>query len=411
MGAPLELGTKIDWGSDQSHLLLNPQLGSQDQVELSALAKKFRQPSSVWIASSGSSKKANESLKLIGLSKAAFISSAMAVNEHLGSIQETGKKDVWIQALPRFHVGGLSIELRAELSGAKVVEGLVGTSTLSTGQAFPWQANKFIERAAESGATLSALVPTQIHDLVQTGLRAPSRLRAIVVGGATLNESLYFKARELGWPLLPSFGLTECCSQVATAEIKSLSENPLSNPFPRLRLLSHCQVELSAEGFLKILSPALFSGYAQKKDDRQQWHPNERGEWWTSSDKAEIHREKLGIYLNPKGRDFEFVKINGEGVLLSKLRENLSSLINSQWPSVETEFVLLDLNHERQGTELVLVHSEKASATLANEVLLQFNQRVISLEKLKRTIQVLAIPRSALGKIQWEELRRLSFKI
>ena len=63
----------------------------------------------------------------------------------------------------------------------------------------------------------SSLVPAQVLDLVRAGLRPPPVLRAIVVGGGAISAELYRDARALGWPVLPSYGMTECCSQIATA--------------------------------------------------------------------------------------------------------------------------------------------------------------------------------------------------
>ena len=45
-----------------------------------------------------------------------------------------------------------------------------------------------------------------------------------MTGGGALDPSLYKQARDLGWPLLPSYGLTECGSQVATASLSSASD-------------------------------------------------------------------------------------------------------------------------------------------------------------------------------------------
>ena len=41
-------------------------------------------------------------------------------------------------------------------------------------------------------------------------------------GGGAVSDELYRDARALGWRVLPSYGMTECCSQVATA----LSDSP-----------------------------------------------------------------------------------------------------------------------------------------------------------------------------------------
>jgi O-succinylbenzoic acid--CoA ligase len=380
----------IDWESQGSVVLLNPHLPEQERHTLTELSQKFARAGHIWIASSGSSQKQGDSLKLIALSKNAFLCAAKAANEH---VQATSK-DVWVRSLPRFHVGGLSIELRASLSDARVVE-----------SSATWNPHEYMKIMHEQGGTLSALVPTQVHDLLENKLHPPPALRAIIIGGAALAPELYLRAREQGWPLLPSYGLTECCSQVATAELGSDDS--------RLRVLNHCEVRLDSEaGFLQIRSRSLLTGFAQKIGEDFIWQEPAQSGWYTTADHVEIEREGRASFLTPLGRHSDFVKINGEGVNLSKLRDLLTKTINTVLPSAHFELALLDLNHARKGAELVLVCSQKFQANAhIPQIHQNFNDQVSSIEKIQRVIFVDKIPRSALGKIQWDFLRRLSSMI
>ncbi len=92
---------------------------------------------------------------------------------------------------------------------------------------------RFAEEMNEGAVTLTSLVPTQVHDLVQCALACPPSLRAVVVGGAELDPVLGERARELGWPVLQSYGMTEAASQVATASLASLDRPYASSPRPR----------------------------------------------------------------------------------------------------------------------------------------------------------------------------------
>src|SRR5207253_1068669 len=87
-----------------------------------------------------------------------------------------------------------------------------------------WNPARTVKKWKDRKVTLTSLVPTQVFDLVSANLTAPKNLRAAVIGGGALDPSLYLKARELGWALLPSYGLTECASQVATASLDSLGK-------------------------------------------------------------------------------------------------------------------------------------------------------------------------------------------
>ena len=68
---------KINWLDSQSHLLLNPKLPLDQGVQLTELCRKITEQENmnsglIWIASSGSAKQKNESVKLIALSKKHF---------------------------------------------------------------------------------------------------------------------------------------------------------------------------------------------------------------------------------------------------------------------------------------------------------------------------------------------------
>lgn len=382
-------GPLIDWDSGQSHTLLNPKISNAERKQLEELSGQHQRPGHIWIASSGSSAGSHQSVKLIALSKKAFLASAEAVNRHLMS----GESDIWLQAIPRFHVGGLSIEARAYLSGASIRSGVRDEK---------WDAGYFIDQAEQTKATLSSLVPTQVYDLIQTGRRAPSALRAIVIGGSALSTELYLKATSLGWPLLPSYGLTECCSQVATAELESWKTQT-----PRLRILSHVKAETTSEGLLRIQSEALLSGYAQWRDGNNTWTDPKVQGWYQTEDICEL---KDG-FLKPFGRGSDYVKVSGEGVSLPQLQETLESLARRSAPDLWLQVAVAALPHPRSGSALVLAHSSKVSATTAAKIQSEFNQIVAPFERLTQNRPVAEIPRTALGKIAREKLKEMLLKI
>jgi O-succinylbenzoic acid--CoA ligase len=253
----------------------------------------------IWIASSGTAGK----VRVVALSRAALHASAQAVNTHLGS----GLSDVWINPLPLFHVGGLGISIRAALSGAKV-------------RFFAsWDARAFVRAAQSVGASLASLVPAQVHDLVQARLAAPPSLRAVVVGGAALPDSLLSAARELGWPLLPSYGLTEAGSQVATAR---WGEDEATS----LPLLPHVQARLDADGVLELRGASLLSGWLVfEPEGSHAWDDPRRGGWYRTGDRAELKGRNVRVL----GRVDDLVKIRGELVDLAALERDLQARVTS----------------------------------------------------------------------------------
>lgn len=360
---------------NESQLLLNPRLSTHEQDLLKDLYRRFADfPSHVWIASSGSAQKIAESKKLYALSKQALLASAKAANEHL----QVTHRDRWLNVLPHFHVGGLGIHARAFLSDSSVVD-------LTEN---PWSPLEFTQSCQSQQITLSSLVPTQVFDLVSLQLRAPESVRAIVVGGAALSPELYRRARALGWRLLPSFGMTEFCSQIATADLLSLTQTE----FPKaLKILSHVQLKIADNGCLAVDGASKFTGFAQEISGEKKWSQAPLGAFVTS-DRAEI----MDGFLIPQGRGVEFVKIKGEGVSLLWLREKLFELCSKH------QITLVALPDQRDGAKLVLVGEDPSD--ILHMTAKEYNQQAAPYERVSCVAQVSMLPRTELGKIRWEEL-------
>lgn len=141
--------------------------------------------------------------RAVELSRGAFRASAAASAARLGWERE----DRWLCCLPLAHVGGLSIITRCLQARRTVV--------LAGG----FEAADVLVLLERESVTLASFVPTMLHRLfeVDSGLPAPPSLRAALVGGAPPSEELWHDAARRGFPALATYGMTETCSQVATA--------------------------------------------------------------------------------------------------------------------------------------------------------------------------------------------------
>lgn len=338
-------------------LLLNPRMPPAWRERI--MEAEFPDlPGHVWLSSSGTGGR----MKLVALSRSALEASGAAVNAHL----ESGSSDVWINPLPLFHVGGIGIAVRAALEGARW-EKFDG-----------WDAARFARCAADCGATLTSLVPTQVHDLVRANIPAPASLRAAVVGGGALDGELRAAAARLGWPLLPSYGMTEACSQVATAALGATD-------FTWLPLLAHMEAHADAAGVLELRGPSLFTGWMIFDDDgAARWEDPKRDGWLRTADRAEVRGSELRV----RGRIDDLVKICGELVDLPALERALQARVPSGAICVQARA------DARNGLALhVLAGNEAAAreARVAFDVFPPFAR--------PDEVAVGSIPRTALGKI------------
>jgi O-succinylbenzoic acid--CoA ligase len=362
------MGPPIDWCSDESHTLINPRTPKDEYDALMRTLSAVSLPTAhVFLLTSGTSGKK----KWVALAKKAILSSARAVNEHI----QSEKKDVWINSLPQFHVGGLSIYARAFLSGSQVFD-------ISEHR---WGSQTYIEAVKNHSATLTSLVPTQVYDIVMHEHKCPPSLRAVFVGGGSLSPELYSKAVALQWPLLPSYGMTECSSQVATAAFGSWKEEG----YPQLIPLKHIAMRLNSSGFFEICSEALLTGYVTEGEGFID--PKKDG-WFTTEDSVTMGER--GIKGISRGKDF--AKVGGENVDLQRLQGILeSACLSIRYPFAAAVVLVPE---ERLGSRIELV-VEGPLDHVVDDLVAQYQQRVLPFERIRNTTSVEKIPRTSLGKI------------
>ncbi|MFV1994588.1 MAG: AMP-binding protein, partial [Verrucomicrobiales bacterium] len=312
---------------------------------------------------------------------------ADAVNRHLG----VGASDVWVRVLPSFHVGGFGISARAYRAGNEVIDG-----------AGRWDCADYARRCAEHGATLSSLVPSQVVDLVDAGLEAPPSLRAVLVGGGALPENVREAGVGLGWPLLPSYGLTEAGSQVATARADTAGTGG-----SELLVLEHWRARLTGGGLLEIAGPALFTGYLELDPANGMVRlERKEGEYFTTGDRVRLDSHENGTALCWLERESGVVKILGELVALSGVEKRIAG-VAAELGIPAGEMVLLPIADRRRGWRLVLVVSGKIEQEAVLGILAAVNQGVPAFERLEGPARVAEIPRSAIGKVDRGSLEQM----
>jgi o-succinylbenzoate---CoA ligase len=113
----------------------------------------------------------------------------------------------WLSPLPLAHVGGLMVVLRSTL--------MATTAVLSPP---PFDERETAAQLRDGGITIASLVPTQLQRLLDVGATPGPELRRVLLGGGPMPRSLLMRARSAGFPVCPSYGLTQACSTVTVAE-------------------------------------------------------------------------------------------------------------------------------------------------------------------------------------------------
>lgn len=347
---------------DPSPYSANPQLNhwAQSQPELEAC---------VFFQTSGTT----AAPKWLALPKSGLLLSAAVVNRHL----HVTPSSIWGLTLPTHHVGGFGVIARA-------FEAACPISRLPN----KWNATAFTAWISREKITHTSLVPTQIFDLVNENCHAPSSLQAIVVGGGALEISLGQKARDLGWPILASFGMTEASSQIATQSLDALHQ-PFSPHF--LPILPHWHWQTNESSHLMLSGPSLFTSTIHSTPNGWQSTPRQ-DPWFTTQDLVKIHENTL----TPLGRSSLEIKILGELVNLEALEQQF--LTTSSLPP--NQAALVALPHPRRGHTLALATSSQISHQQITQALEKYHQTQPSLTHISQRFTFPNLPLSPLGKIQ-----------
>lgn len=390
--------SKLDWIDDTSHLLLNPKLPHNHIQMIYESIHKISDQNHLYLATSGTSN-STVLYKIVALHKNAFLNSAHSVNDAFCM----NRNDVLLNILPTFHVGGLSLIARSFCADAQCMN--------LWHEKFVWDPKTFVNACAETKATITSLVPTQIFDLVKLGFIPPQSLRCIFVGGSAISIDLFVESRKLGWPVFPTYGMTECCSQVATydphlsmdTQIKSEdSDGRMIHNIP-LKVLPHLSVSIDQDSKIQISGNSLLSYYINIQDDNFEIVDPKINRVFKTNDLGLLDHNGLFVF----GRADDNIKINGEFVNLNKVNQVFQKYMCDE--NMDFDYVLANLKNDRTGSELigVFLTSDYAYEQKIKKIQAVYNNHVLSHERFHKIKFVETIPKTDLGKINIKKLQEI----
>jgi fatty-acyl-CoA synthase len=292
-----------------------------------------------------------------------------------------GPRDVVLQVLPQFHVGGWNVQsLLAWWKGARVV--------LERG----FDASRALELIESERVTTMMGVPANYLFMAEDpgfGDADLSSLRLAVVGGAPMPVALLDVWAKRSVEIVQGYGLTEAapnvlCLQPEDARRKAGSAG---KPYP------YVDCRLSAEGELLVRGPNVFAGY---------WRNPEataavlQDGWLLTGDVAECDDE--GNYWI-RGRLKEMVVSGGENVYPAEIEAVL------QQHDAIVEAAVVGVPDDRWGE--VCAAFVVCRTQVGEEELREFCVARLARFKVPKSFQVVeALPRNALGKVVRDDLVR-----
>lgn len=314
-----------------------------------------------------------------GEPKGVMLSEANIAAAVLGSRQRLGLEpgDVWLGCLPLFHIGGLSIFFRCLEAGA----------TMLLHDSF--DSAMVMADIAEKRVTHLSLVPAMLAKLVELKQKPASSLRIVLIGGAALSPELAKRSRGLGWPIIPTYGMTETASQAATLYPmpEDWQAGEVGMPLPGL------EIGLDEQGRVKLRGPSVMLGYVNSEHRPGDGLDSEG--WFVTNDLGHIAEDGS---LTVLGRADDMLISGGKNIHPLEVEPHLATC-----PGVN-EVALVGRPDSVWGDLLIVVY---AGAATSEEVLNWGKEKLEGPYRPRDAVQVSALPRNRIGKIDREKLREM----
>lgn len=324
--------------------------------------------------------------RAVELSRAAFVASALASEQRLG----WRDGDRWLCVLPLAHVGGLSILIRCLAARRTVV-------------LLPrFDAELVDEAIVREAVTLASFVPTMLSRLLarDSGWRAPASLRAILLGGAPAPDALWANALARGLPVLETWGMTETCSQVATAIPGEAARSPVPLQGWSVR---------SRAGRLEVKGPALLTRYVEHEPRAV---PFTADGWFTTGDTGTVNPDG-SVTLG--GRADDMIVTGGENVSPLEVERVLESahgvrravvvgLPDSEWGQIVAAALESDAD---RGEEHAPGMAPTPDIPYESDLQAVINTHLATYQRPRRIIWVQRLPETPAGKIDRTKVRQV----
>ncbi|WP_456405108.1 class I adenylate-forming enzyme family protein [Thiolapillus sp.] len=287
--------------------------------------------------------------------------------------------DTWLACLPLHHVGGLSILLRCARAGAKVV--LLDC----------FDAAAVLDALVRQQVTHLSVVPTMLRRLLgaEEGFRPPASLRVVLLGGAAAPPGLVEDALQKGWPVCPSYGLTETASQVATLCPPPGQWQPGCVGPP----LEHIQIDIAqGNGGIRVRGPSVAACARGEGGQRLQLQ-DDLG-WFNTGDLGWLDEEGR-LYVHGRGDDM--LISGGENIHPHMLERELLHC-----PGVE-EVAVTALEDAAWGDALVALYCGSADT---EQVRSWAKRHLTGAFVPKHFLKTDSLPRNAMGKLLRAKLRQ-----
>ncbi len=254
-------------------------------------------------------------------------------------------------------------------------------------------------RCANGGPVLRAYVelirrsPHWLSKIINAPLRRRfgGSVHCWLSGGSRLDPEIARFFRDLGFPLIQGYGLTECGPVVSVQSIDDDRLDSVGEPLYGMEVRIE-QPNESGDGELWVRGPNLMLGYADETQTAAAMHDG----WYNTGDIARL--------------------VDGRKIVLTGRSKRL--IVTEAGKNVYPEDVEIKLEKHPMLKEAGVIELDMAPAALlavdgpdeedkATRIIKDYNRRVSSHNRITRYAVVNELPRTALGKVSLKDLSRV----
>ncbi len=297
--------------------------------------------------------------------------------------------EVWLTAMPLFHVGGQGVLMRSVIYGttAYIMERFdeqIFNCLLTQGQ-----------------VTLVSVVPAMLSRMLQGREQGyHERLRCVLLGGGPVSMPLLMRAKELGVPVSQTYGMTETNAQFSTlAPRESLRKfGSAGKPLVQNEL---CILDENGQslppntpGEIVVRGPTVIDGYYHQEEATRKAFSDG---WFHTGDLGYVDEQG---YLFVLDRKHDLIVSGGENVYPAEVESVLMT-----YDGVKEVGVVGKADARYDQVPIAFVVLEEYVGTITQEALIHFCEQHVAHYKVPKEIRfVEALPRNASAKLLRREL-------
>ena len=294
--------------------------------------------------------------------------------------------DKWLASLPFYHIGGFSIIIRSLLLKSSIVFPLsLGSKDLCS-------------TILKFKPEYISVVGTQLKEMLDTGFAPPGNIKHILVGGGFTSAALIKRAIDNGWRISRVYGSTETAAFVAAVGHKDLQKFPDATgkeilPGSLFVLDNNKKRLIDAEGEIALKNIPLMNGYL---NDAAGTDKKYHSEFYMTGDFGLTNKEGYLFVIMRRG---DMIVSGGENINLLEIEGIIREI-----DGVE-DIVLIPVQDEKWGQLAAAVICSRKNLT-EYDIKDYLSTRISKIKIPKQYFFIDKIPRSEIGKVQMDSLKR-----